>query len=313
MELPLAQTSPSPETRKAEPNTAVRTALRAWLERFYGNVISAIDFARRRQNARIALRARGKNWWRFALFAVLALIFASALFDPVFGAQGAFGPRWLQSFGAFAAEYGKSGYYIVPLALGLIWVTSLDWSLRLPRPKLLLFYRAAAMDLALISIAGSGIIASVLKLVVGRARPHIFEQVGAFHFEPFAFEAMMASFPSGHATTFGAVCAAVALLFPRLRILALLIAVWFGFSRVIVGVHYPSDVIAGLLFGYWFTQVTAYRFGKAGLIFDLPAAGGLKLKRSFHLVEARRHRRLKARLARWDARLHRVIGAPGGN
>lgn len=321
MEHPLAQPSPSPETRKARPDTvsrpgglaAARAALANWFVLFWSNVASAISVARRRLKARTALRGRGRNWWRFTIFAFLALIFAAALLDPVFGAQGPAGKGWLRSFGGFAAEYGKSGYYIVPLALALIWIYSLDWSLRLPRTKLLLFNRTAAINFMLISVAGSGIIASLLKLAIGRARPHIFEKVGAFHFEPFAFEAMMASFPSGHATTFGAVCASIALLFPRLRFLALLVAIWFAFTRVVIGVHYPSDVIAGLLFGYRFTQVTAYRFAKAGLIFDLPEAGGLRLKRSFHLVEARRHRRLKTRLAGLDARLHRIIGAPGGN
>ncbi|MFF5176805.1 phosphatase PAP2 family protein [Micromonospora sp. NPDC000316] len=57
------------------------------------------------------------------------------------------------------------------------------------------------------------------------------------------------SFPSNHATVAGALAVTTLLLSRRLGLLALPLAALAAFSRVFVGVHYPHDVIAGVLLG----------------------------------------------------------------
>jgi len=57
------------------------------------------------------------------------------------------------------------------------------------------------------------------------------------------------SFPSNHAVIAGAAIAAVWLLWRRLSILILPLALLGAASRVLVGVHYPHDVLVGLLLG----------------------------------------------------------------
>ncbi|MET7706049.1 phosphatase PAP2 family protein [Micromonospora sp. NPDC005413] len=57
------------------------------------------------------------------------------------------------------------------------------------------------------------------------------------------------SFPSNHATLAGALAVTTLLLSRRLGLIALPLAAFGAFSRVFVGLHYPHDVIAGVLFG----------------------------------------------------------------
>ncbi|MFF1380736.1 phosphatase PAP2 family protein [Streptomyces sp. NPDC058308] len=57
------------------------------------------------------------------------------------------------------------------------------------------------------------------------------------------------SFPSNHSTIAGAAAVGLALAWPRIAALTVPMAVLMAFSRVFVGVHYPHDVVVGLLFG----------------------------------------------------------------
>jgi undecaprenyl-diphosphatase len=57
------------------------------------------------------------------------------------------------------------------------------------------------------------------------------------------------SFPAGHAATAFAGAVVLAFVVPRAAPLLLSIAALIGFSRIYVGVHYPSDVLAGAAIG----------------------------------------------------------------
>ncbi len=58
-----------------------------------------------------------------------------------------------------------------------------------------------------------------------------------------------ASFPSDHASAAFGIAVAVLLLDPLAGVLFLLLAVLIGAGRVIIGEHYPGDVLAGALIG----------------------------------------------------------------
>ncbi|MGW7415795.1 phosphatase PAP2 family protein [Streptomyces sp. NPDC054863] len=57
------------------------------------------------------------------------------------------------------------------------------------------------------------------------------------------------SFPSNHSTIAGAAAVGLVLAWPRLAVFVAPMAVLMAFSRVFVGVHYPHDVLVGLLAG----------------------------------------------------------------
>jgi membrane-associated phospholipid phosphatase len=119
-------------------------------------------------------------------------------------------------------------------------------------------WRRGARRTALFLLAvrlGAQLLSSGLKLLVDRARPVFDQPVDA---------ALGASFPSGHSLGAAAVWTALAVvLLPRVRRRALLllgavlVAATVAASRVLLGVHYPSDVVAGLLMGAGWTAVCA--------------------------------------------------------
>jgi undecaprenyl-diphosphatase len=114
--------------------------------------------------------------------------------------------------------------------------------------------------LVVVTLAGAGLLNWLLKFSFARVRP------ASFFDYPLPGSP---SFPSGHAlyaiSVFGGLAV---LLTARVRNRLLQLAIWFvaislillvGFSRVYLGVHYPSDVLAGYAIGtIW---VTAVAFG----------------------------------------------------
>lgn len=123
---------------------------------------------------------------------------------------------------------------------GTIWVTAavlIAWRTR--RPILPTGILAAAC------VFGADGISHLLKATTDRPRPY----VALPHLHTLISRPASASFPSSHATTAFAGAVVLSFLLPRLWPLFLAAAVLVAFSRLYVGVHYPSDVIAGAATG----------------------------------------------------------------
>lgn len=63
------------------------------------------------------------------------------------------------------------------------------------------------------------------------------------------------SFPSGHTLSAFAGACTLAACYPKCRIAAVSLAVLIGFSRLYLYTHYPIDVIAGAILGYFVAQI----------------------------------------------------------
>lgn len=68
------------------------------------------------------------------------------------------------------------------------------------------------------------------------------------------------SFPSGHATFFSALPAALYFYHKRIAFWYALGALLIGFSRIIGGIHWPSDILAGYIVGGLVGGVTYYYY-----------------------------------------------------
>ncbi|MFF0450657.1 phosphatase PAP2 family protein [Streptomyces sp. NPDC004609] len=90
------------------------------------------------------------------------------------------------------------------------------------------------------------------------------------------------SFPSNHASIAGAAAVALAMAWPRIWLLTVPMALLMAFSRVFVGVHYPHDVMVGLVLGGVVAAVfTTVLTGPAGALFTTVRTSGTGVVRWF--------------------------------
>jgi undecaprenyl-diphosphatase len=143
-------------------------------------------------------------------------------------------PRWFRAWMIAASRLGD----------GVVWV-SLGVCLALAGSPC-----RGALVAGVLAALVSNTATVVLKKRVRRSRPSDWTPNPFFSMVPadrLAFDRF--SFPSGHTLNAFALGAAVSLTLPALAPLLAPLAVSVGISRVVLGVHYPSDVLAGAAIG----------------------------------------------------------------
>ena len=108
-----------------------------------------------------------------------------------------------------------------------------------------LFARAAA------SIASAYAVNQLIKLAVGRRRPNLAD------LPPLVRTGTQISYPSAHSTTSFAGARSLAGVVPAAAVPLYLAAAAMALSRPYVGVHYPSDVVAGAALGTAVAELAA--------------------------------------------------------
>jgi undecaprenyl-diphosphatase len=156
---------------------------------------------------------------------VLSMREASDLSDPL-------GTRWLEEFGRDVTALGGMG------VLGFFALATVGYLFLDRKPHAALF--------VLVAVFGGMLLSTVLKEVIDRPRPDLV---------PHGQHVYTKSFPSGHsmlsAVTYLTLGALLARLQKRrsLKLYALALAIFLslaiGVSRVYLGVHWPTDVLAG--------------------------------------------------------------------
>ncbi|MDX8525509.1 phosphatase PAP2 family protein [Mesorhizobium sp. MSK_1335] len=147
------------------------------------------------------------------------------------------GPAWLQGAVRDITALGSTSVLVLITTATIIY--------------LLLIRRAGTALFVFAAIAGGQVLSSLLKLEVDRPRPDLVSHL---------VSETSLSFPSGHAmlsaVTYLTLGSLAARFLPDRRTkifvlcLAVLIAVLVGISRVYLGVHWPSDVLAGWCAGF---------------------------------------------------------------
>ncbi len=173
----------------------------------------------------------------FVLFGVLAEVPWSGLRHldaaaPAAGHAAALRGAALRALAKIVTDLGS------PLAVNVVALVAAAW----------LAWRRQWWPVVAIAVARWGELATetLAKVVVDRPRPDL---------RPLLTSASDSSFPSGHAAgsaaVYGTVAVLVALRLGRQWpiVAASLFAVLVGASRVVLGVHYPTDVLAGLSLG----------------------------------------------------------------
>jgi undecaprenyl-diphosphatase len=134
---------------------------------------------------------------------------------------------------------------------------------------LLLIRKHGAALLVLVSVVGGSLLGDLLKLIFERPRPDLV---------PHGAEVYTMSFPSNHAMGAAVTYLTLGALLARLEVkrrvkgyflvLSVLLAVLVGLSRIYLGVHWPTDVLAGWsvgaawAMGVWLVALWLQRRGK---------------------------------------------------
>jgi membrane-associated phospholipid phosphatase len=251
-----------------------------------GNVAAIAARLRRRRLSPPTRQQPAEQWMligsiavAFLVLVAFAILFLDAASVPW---AGRLSPGVAAVF-QHITRFGQSDWLLIPTGVFTILVLGAD------RQRVPLMMRLAWAEIgALIgyfffAVAIAGLLTDLIKWVVGRSRPMVFLADGVLAVHPFSFGYAHASFPSGHATTVAAATVVIALIARRWAVPVALLAAIIAVSRVAVGAHYPSDVVAGLFIGatcayglaVWLAgKGVAFRRDRSGRV--RPRAGALR-------------------------------------
>lgn len=211
--------------------------------------------------------------WTLEMTALLALLPFALLLLHIWDAQIV---RTAMSSDMFVMEILRK---VTDLIRTLVWlgIALVVWGVTavllaptmLIGPKHLLIRFHGWATLVLASIFVGSFPTEIGKLVVGRARPLLLDELGSAYFAPFRAVHSYESFPSGHSMMAGIMLVSLWIFLPRWRFFTVPVCLLFGVSRLAAGAHYPTDVVAGLTIGFIATLWVARFMATRNIIFSI--------------------------------------------
>lgn len=153
----------------------------------------------------------------------------NSLFNFIYSLAGKWWPLdWL---GIFFASY--LGYFLILFATLILFKEK-------NRRRQIYAFSLTALSI----ILARGIIAEIIRFFNYRSRPFLVLDV-----QPLIDHSQSGSFPSGHAAAFFALALAVFYFNRKWGCWIFVLSLFMGLARIFVGVHWPSDILAGVLIG----------------------------------------------------------------
>ena len=204
------------------------------------------------------------------------VVLTALLFDARVIAWTETAPPVVHSFFAWSTRFGQSDWLLIPAGLIVIVVMLGDWR-GVSRINAAAWWEIGSFAAVFfVVVAVPGLVTDIIKPIVGRLRPD-FVPDGAFAFAPLSFGGYPHySFPSGHATTMGAVAVLAAFVPNSVTIPILIATAIVAISRVVIGVHFPSDVVGGALIGAGVGYLILRWMAEAGIVFVMRPNGAIR-------------------------------------
>ena len=217
------------------------------------------------------------GWLAFSL-GFLALLALTYLVDVPVSLWAQSWPPPLRDFFFATTDLGKSDWYLIP-SLALFMVSGLlGLLIPKPTPRRALRQLTGLWAFIFVGVGLPGLLANLIKRVIGRGRPEFLEQFGPLSFQNFLNDWTYQSFPSGHATTGFAVCFVLSFIAPRWFPWLLILAIAISLSRIVVGAHYPTDALGGALVGTLGAYFVRNVFAARGWVFRRRADGRIQMR-----------------------------------
>jgi membrane-associated phospholipid phosphatase len=195
-------------------------------------------------------------------------------------------PRWIISVFDDITDFGKSGWFLWPLGILFVVLAALP-SILTPFSQRVLAAIMVRIGFLFAAITLPSLFVTIVKRMIGRARPFVGGSLDPLLFSPFAWVPAYAGMPSGHATTAFAALVAFGTLWPRARTALVIYALLIAISRPMVIAHYPSDVFAGALVGmvgammvrrYFAERRLGFAIGPDGVVRQYPGPSLRRIK-----------------------------------
>jgi undecaprenyl-diphosphatase len=223
-----------------------------------------------------------------ALAAIVAIAVTMVALDTLAIAQVLTLPHWLVAAFEWVTDFGKSPWFLYPLGFLLVLLAMLASPALSSMSRGVVAAIAVRLGFLFVAIALPGLLLTIVKRLIGRARPLVGGSIDPFLYRPLGWDVEYASLPSGHAVDAFAAAAAIGALWPKTRPWMWTYAVVIAASRVVLTAHFPSDVLAGAILAFagvalvqaWFaSRRLAFAFGQDGRILPLSRPSFSRLKR----------------------------------